>query len=665
MNNKILARGIFPIILNIFLFNNIIFPQVVIKEKVEITPTARTTDRLMAEGDGWWIGGCYIENYDSSAIDLRFTPSSIEPGETANMTLWVNASPPYEYDEEDDNFLERNIILEPNLGSISRIGNGVYKYFTPSSTPGDSALVVKVNYEQFTWHCAGFDGGKTDTSYTNNVLEELQCGCPIWLLTQVWRDYGTDSIMIAWDSLDVKVVPDTIYPGDTAQVVIKKRLPDGTLVDFDSTQTYEAGMLDGCILGKLVAGNQEGAYIVDVLQPIYFIADTSADSTGTVLLRVGLIDPVDKQNNKGDQQVEFLEIDCFFGWQSESYDDVSVVKDNPLEIMYPTADTTEWISAEPQMPAVICKAKLKNYNKGSVTFEWEYWIRYTLYRHEFYTADTLCRRTGMVKISGTSNANNSDTTFWTVPFNIANLDSAEFKGKHYSQEGGCDAIINEWYEGDSIFTGGYVFIQVTAKNNSGQIIGFKQQDGGKILGTNPDPQSVKDYANPIDYKAIVYHESAIQGVKFQHFNTKDNDLYYKSFHGWLYGWKYNKKGYPTYGVPNGFGLAKIDNSPSPTEMDLWHWKHNLETGKDRFDTAKNTSMDYILNRGAYYLEDKFLMNAYQNYNSNERYWNWNRWNGSIMRLWNYHGKVGWVENSRRANNYGKTVYQIYLQLNNK
>jgi hypothetical protein len=440
MNNKILARGIFPIILFIFLFNNNIFPQVVIKEKVEINPATRTIDRLMAEGDGWWIGGCYIENYDSSEIDLRFTPSSIEPGETANMTLWVNASPPYEYDEEDDNFLERNIILEPNLGSISRIGNGVYKYFTPSSTPGDSALVVKVNYEQFTWHCAGFDGGKTDTSYTNNVLEELQCGCPIWLLTQVWRDYGTDSIMIAWDSLDVKVVPDTIYPGDTAQVIIKKRLPDGTLVDFDSTQTYEVGMLDGCILGKIVAGEEEGPHVVDVLQPIYFIADTSADSTGTVLLRVGLIDPVDKQNNKGDQQVEFLETDCFFGWQSESYDDVSVVKENPLEIMYPTNNSPdELITSEPEMPEVSYAVILHNHLGQPVKLFCEYEVIYTYQRRWKPGGTPICSRISKVTYFDTLDAYGGVVYVNPVVFTKDKV-TFEFKARGH-RGSGCNEII--------------------------------------------------------------------------------------------------------------------------------------------------------------------------------------------------------------------------------
>ena len=628
---------------------------------MEVNPSIQIAYGQTREGDGWWIGGCYIENYDSSEIDLRFTASSIEPGETANMTLWVIASPPYEYDEEDDNFLERNIILEPNLGSISRIGNGVYKYFAPSSTPGDSALVVKVNYEQFTWHCAGFDGGKTDTSHTNNAFEE-QCGCPIWLLTQVWRDYGTDSIMIAWDSLDVKVEPDTIYPGDTAQVVIKKRLPDGTLIDFDSTQTYEAGMLDGCILGKLVAGNQEGAYIVDVLQPIYFIADTSADSTGTVLLRVGLIDPVDKQNNKGDQQAVFLETDCFYGWQSNSYDDVSVVKENPLEIIYPTLVTIERITDVPEMPTVVCKARLKKYYPGTIKYEWKYIVR-KFYARRTLKKNPICQRISKSEFQGISYSSyGGEVTEWTVPF-IKDSGYFYFKSLQPAKNiydplnhiYGCNGDTNAWYDtNDEIFTGGEVLITLIAKSyQTGEILArLDTVKLGKILGDDPGKPQIISYTNDNVIRAIQEFES-----EFKQFEYNANN-----------SWPYGETGWPLYGEPNGYGIMQLDSDPAATERQLWNWKANIDGGKYKFYVLiKEEDTDPFLNKHQQNVtEEMRLKCAYQKYNyyggkfkKEESYYY--KWDGEKL------VENDLIPDDRRVINgetkkYGTWVYDIYSEL---
>ena len=85
---------------------------------MEINPVTPITDNLIAEGHGWWIDKCYIESYDSTEIDLTFSTSSIEPDESAIMTLWVITNPPYKYNEELGNFLERNITLEPNVGTM-------------------------------------------------------------------------------------------------------------------------------------------------------------------------------------------------------------------------------------------------------------------------------------------------------------------------------------------------------------------------------------------------------------------------------------------------------------------------------------------------------------------------------------------------------------------
>jgi hypothetical protein len=634
MNNKILARRIFPIILFIFLFNNNIFPQVVIKERIEIDPTDQTPDGRTNEGDGWWIGGCYIETYDSSEIDLRLEPSSIEPGETAIMKLYYCFyGNECEYDEESYNLLERNLTLEPNLGTITRIGNGEYEYHAPNQTPGDTALVVTVNYEQFIWGCA-FANGQRDSSRANNNLEELDCGCPLWTWTFVSRNYGTDSIMIAWDSLDVKVEPDTIYPGDTAQVVIKKRLPDGTLTDFDSTQTYEVGMLDGCILGKIVAGEEEGPHVVDVLQPIYFVADTSADTTGAVLLRVGLIPPADKPQNKNNLQKGIVESDCFVGWQSNSFDDVSVVKENPLEIIYPTNNSPdEWITSAPEMPEVSYAVILHNHLGQPVKLICEYEVSFS-YQRRWSPRSPICNRTSKVIYYDTLDAYGGVVYVNPVVFT---KDKATFEFKARGHRGsGCNEIITTWDEGNEVFTGGNVIIRVTATDLSWDAFAFKEQVANKILGSNPDSIAIAQYANN-EIRAILYFES-----KENQFTGEGIDTYY-----W---WPYNEAGFPLYGQPNGYGLMQLDNPWVATEKQLWNWKANIDGGIQRLQIAKDEVDEYISLKGASSEEKYRLTNAYQNYRG-----------GKLAMYYVWKGRAGWKENEG-AFSYGKNVYDKYIEL---
>jgi len=301
--------------ISVFLIATSASAQIKIKEKVEIEPAAQTVNRIISDGGGWWIDTCYFTTYDSSERDLRFTPSSISPGETAIMKLYYCFNrDDCEYNEDGYNLLERNIILEPDVGTITKIGNGKYKYTAPSSTPGDTALVVKVHYEQYIWICA-YGAMEQEVIKGRYSEEDLQCGCPLWTWTQVIRNYGTDSIVIAWDSLSVKIEPEDVYPGDTVQVVIKKRLPDGTLVDFPPEQTYEIAKLDGCMLGNILANNDSGSYFYDVSQPIYFAAADSlvGDTTGSVLLQVGLVD----NEMKKDSLANYLSVvesnDCFTG----------------------------------------------------------------------------------------------------------------------------------------------------------------------------------------------------------------------------------------------------------------------------------------------------------------------------------------------------------------
>ena len=83
-----LTGKILPIIFFIFLFVINIFPQVEIKERIEINPGIQTMNPLLS---GCTFGNCTYYDCDSSEIYIRFTPPSIEPGESTimNYGLWT------------------------------------------------------------------------------------------------------------------------------------------------------------------------------------------------------------------------------------------------------------------------------------------------------------------------------------------------------------------------------------------------------------------------------------------------------------------------------------------------------------------------------------------------------------------------------------------------
>ncbi len=377
--------------------------------------------------------------------------------------------------------------------------------------PGDTTLIVTINYENFSrgcWGRPGNDAGKT------NRTECLDCTPNGTFLS---RKYGSEQITIKWDSLDVTISPSEIFAGDTAQVIIKKRLPDGTLVDFDTTQTYEVGMLDGCILGKIHADGVDTNYIYGVTQPIYFIADTSVTDSGDVLLRVGIIEQT--KTNKNNNQTEQMESYCHYGsFLSSSYDDARASVENPLKIIYPTPTTINEISAIPQMPAINCSAVFMKSYSEAIKFEWKFIVlKHYSRRTSGYVS--VCERISRSEFQGLSYADFGNIfTIWTVPFDV---DSGffYFKAVQPSQDPnfpkeyyGCEGETDEWYDETSneIFTGGNVFITLTAKNNqTGEILAkLIEIPSGKILGTNPDdPSTIYAYANSNKIKAILQIES--------------------------------------------------------------------------------------------------------------------------------------------------------------
>ncbi len=137
----------------------------------------------------------------------------------------------------------------------------------------------------------------------SEVVEKPTPGGDIHLWTLYFEDW-TD---LLFDDLEVEIYirpeepypgniaaivePEELAPGDTASITFKKRYLNGTLEDFPEWKTFEVGMVDGCDLGNLLVDGALAPYFYDVMQPVYFVVDSSAD-TGTVKLQVALVEEI-------------------------------------------------------------------------------------------------------------------------------------------------------------------------------------------------------------------------------------------------------------------------------------------------------------------------------------------------------------------------------------
>lgn len=492
--------------------------------------------------------------------------------------------------------------------------------------------------------------------------------------------YKDLTLYIKPSPLVVTVEPEFVAPGDTARLIIKKLNEDGTLIDYDTTQTFEVGMLDGCALGMIKIETDSGAYVYGATQPILFIVDANAD-TGIVKLRVGLIEETggssrsvrnniyeeniendkaiknkvrkiafekmmkEKQGNQTTTSPENTE-SCWGGIASTTIHkkiDIPIIK---LIIIYPTPYINEAISREPRMPEVICKAKLSSFYPGKIKYEWKYIVR-KYYDRRYVKHSPICTRVSRSEFQGLSYSNfGLEVTEWKVPFEV---DSGYFYFKSLQPRKnqydplnhiyGCSGESNEWYDSnEEIFTGGDVLITITAKEfHTGKILAkLDTVYSGKIRGLNPDINSIHSYANSNKIKAIMWQEG-----KTNHFTGEGLEPFY-----W---WPYNEEGWPLYGSPNGYGLMQLDNSPAATERQLWNWKANVDGGKQKLSNAYNEVYEYhgVPN------EEKFnLTNAFQYYNNGDKNKKYYMWKGI---------QKGWQPNLNRGGEYGKTVYDKYIQ----
>jgi hypothetical protein len=304
---------------------------------------------------------------------------------------------------------------------------------------------------------------------------------------------------------------------------------------------------------------------------------------------------------------------------------------------------------------VTCQAQLKNYTRGPVSFDWEYWVSYKLKRHDTPQWVDLCDREAKIEFTGTSVGDNTNTSLWQVPFTTSNINYIEFKAQQPERDpklhpyygGDCQNIINTWTDGSNVFIGGYVWVKVTAKDQNGNILAFDTLSVNKILGNNPsDANIIYNYAGSNEIKAILIHEGKT-----------------KQFADDASNWPQLEPGWPLYGYPNGYGLMQLDNNPAPTENQLWNWKANLDVGKNKYFNIKSITKKWMNKEAGKQYSDNdevVLKCSFQKYNYYKKYLY--KWIPQLQK-WEIDDSI--PKETQKINNvvikdyYGVFVYNIY------
>jgi len=482
-----------------FLFVSNIFPQVVIEERVEINPDMQKVEAdfmllnnsslVMLKTGLLKVNYSFIKHYnvelpDYSLLKVKFLKNNVMISDSVkprfqNYNWWTNymynhCSQQYEW-REGYNYAPGPYV---ELGSVVEGDTVQFTYYSDNVETQQP-----IEYDIYSATQNGTSWNVKLGNYNNCLLDFDN-------LLQVYL-YIYDEEETIYADID----PGVLYPGDTAQVVIKRRLPGGILEDYPPEQTFEVGMLEGCILGNILVGDSLDTYFYDVTQPIKFIADTTGDSSGVVLLSVGLVDTssLSKIRRLANLRSEY----CFYGDPLTDYVTAMVeVKEPELIIIEPTTTTVDtFITAEPSMPELILKAKLEGYTGGEYTFEWKYVLSWTSTSDD---PDRTIQRT----FEGSEPGILSGITSWEIDWD--------------------DAIIGG--DNDTLFVSVYTVPRV-----------YKDTliNPYRILGTNPTRQEIREGLTTHE-QIVVYLESS---PKWHHFNNN---------------------GFPIWGNPHGYGLMQLD-----------------------------------------------------------------------------------------------------------
>jgi hypothetical protein len=99
-----------------------------------------------------------------------------------------------------------------------------------------------------------------------------------------------DSVRFLPSPVVVDVVPSTVSPGDTADIIVRQRNPDGTLTSFPDYLQFEVGIWEGSKYGTILSSGDTSGYFINIPQPFRFIAADSIDGDSAVVaIRVGVV----------------------------------------------------------------------------------------------------------------------------------------------------------------------------------------------------------------------------------------------------------------------------------------------------------------------------------------------------------------------------------------
>ena len=282
---------------------------------------------------------------EGGSIYVKMDKKVVIPGDTVNVQLlWVDEvndtvefSQIQRFKVDLAEGSEYGTILDAATGDTSDTFTEITNEFKVIVNPqidqqqAKIVLVAEADLMIFTRPVSINNGTKTAEQLQKNSVDKVdeEGGTNTDFIIIGNHLVGVGEITITKTPFIIEIVPAVVSAGDTAQIIPMKLNSDGTTTPFDSHQTFELGMLDGCALGYLSAETDSNNYFYEVKQPFYFIADTSADS-GSVIIRVGVIE-MNQQNRSLTNNNTNIEKDtpsefCFLNsYQTNLYVDKSVV----------------------------------------------------------------------------------------------------------------------------------------------------------------------------------------------------------------------------------------------------------------------------------------------------------------------------------------------------
>ena len=218
-----------------------------------------------AAGDDWDYNDLVIlvEIIEMPSFDVTVYPEEITSGEEASFEIYLADCPPREIE------VNLEIIEGQEYGSlVNPLTNEKTKIITNLELPVGLSWIY-------------FLPEGVSVEETKIVIVRVGINEPS-------SQPKEDTIYIKPPPVYVYTIPDIVGANDTADVIIKHRLEDGTLEDFPPEQTFELAVLEGCVNGNFLVGEEINVYFADAQQPIKFVtADNLDEEFGKVLIRVG------------------------------------------------------------------------------------------------------------------------------------------------------------------------------------------------------------------------------------------------------------------------------------------------------------------------------------------------------------------------------------------